>query len=366
MKQLLLFLAAIVLAAGSAGCSGPTEYRADSPEIEYTGRTHAPGDGSVSFDWSGTYLTCRFTGGYLAMRVTDTKRNYYNLYIDGRLQPHPVVTHGTDSLVVLARDLSFGEHLIRLQKRTEGEQGRTTIHAFTLSASGKLLPAQARRERLIEFIGDSLTCGFGTEGAGKDDPFLPETEDCNDAYACMLARLFDADYTLVAHSGRGLVRNYGDPEPVSASGTLVHRVGNLYDECDTLAWDYAAARRPDAVVVNLGTNDFSTRPHPSAEQFKAGYARLVDHLRRVYGPVPVVCVAPRIAPELLDHIRAFVRESGDERLYVAAYMEDYCNGSSDLGSCGHPNRAGQRKMAMLIAPYLSTATGWEIPDRPIE
>lgn len=366
MKQ-LIFLAAAALLALTAGCSGRSaEYRADAPQIEYVGRTHAPGDGSVSFDWSGTYLSCRFTGGYLAMRVTDTKRNYYNLFIDGELQPRPIVTEGTDSLIVLARDLSFGEHLVRLQKRTEGEQGRTTIHAFLLSSHGELLPAAARRERLIEFIGDSLTCGFGTEGTGKDDPFLPETEDCNDSYACMLARLFDADYVLIAHSGRGLVRNYGDPEPVSAGGTLNHRAGNLFDECDTLAWDFAAARRPDAVVVNLGSNDFSTRPHPSAEKFKAGYARLVGHLRRVYGAVPVVCVAPRVEAEVLDHIRAFVRESGDDRLYVAAFMQNYCNGDSDLGSCGHPNRAGQRKMAMLIAPYLSTATGWEIPCRAIE
>lgn len=366
MKRILYMFAAAAAFALSAGCAGRTEYRADAPEIEYVGRTQAAPDGSVSFDWSGTYLSCRFTGGYLAMRVSDTKKNYYNLYIDGELQPAPVATHGRDSLVVLARDLSFGEHIVRLQKRTEGEQGRTTIHAFCLSSHGRLLPAAARRERLIEFIGDSLTCGFGTEGTDKDDPFLPETEDCNDAYACMLARLFDADYTLIAHSGRGLVRNYADSEPVSAGGTLVHRMGNLYDQCDTLAWDFAAARRPDAVVVNLGTNDFSTRPHPSAVQFIDGYRRLVERLRAAYGPVPVVCVAPRVEERVLDHIREFVRQSGDGQLYVAAFMEDYCNGGSDLGSCSHPNRAGQRKLAMLIAPYLSTATGWEIPCRAIE
>lgn len=362
-RLLILCLTALALLPG---CSGRTQYRADAPEIEYVGRTQAAADGSVSFDWSGTYLYCRFTGGCLAMRVSDTGRNYYNLSIDGKPQPRPIVTEGRDSLIVLAKDLSYGEHLVCLQKRTEGEQGRTTIHAFELSSGGELLPAAARRERLIEFIGDSLTCGFGTEGASKDDPFLPQTENCNYAYACMLARLFDADYTLIAHSGRGLVRNYADPQPVSAGGTLNHRVGNLFDECDSIPWNYAAARRPDAVVVNLGSNDFSTQPNPSAEQFTAGYQRLVEHLRRVYGDVPVVCVAPRVNDEVLQYIREFVRRSGDKRLYVAAFMQDYCNGSSDLGSCGHPNREGQRKMAMLIAPYLSTATGWEIPCRAVE
>lgn len=362
-RLLILCLAATALLPG---CSGRTEYRADAPQIEYMGRTQAADDGSVSFDWSGMYLYCRFTGGYLAMRVSDTGRNYYNLTIDGKPQPQPIITHGSDSLIVLAAELSYGEHLVRLQKRTEGEQGRTTIHAFVLSSHGELLPAAARRERLIEFIGDSLTCGFGTEGASKDDPFLPQTENCDLSYACVLARLFDADYTLVAHSGRGLVRNYADPEPISAAGTLNHRVGNRFDECDSIRWDYAAARTPDAVVVNLGSNDFSTRPHPSAEQFIAGYERLVSHLRRVYGAVPIVCVAPRVEAEVLSYIQQFVRRSGDRQLHVAALLPDYCNDGSDLGSCGHPNRAGQRKMAMLIAPYLSTATGWEIPVRAVE
>lgn len=363
-RILFLCLAAFALLQGCA--SRIAEYRADAPQIEYVGRTHAPGDGSVRFDWSGTYLHCRFTGGYLAMRISDTKKNYFNLFIDGELQPRVIVTQGQDSLVVLARDLSFGEHVVSLQKRTEGEQGCTTIHAVQISAVGKLLPAASRRERLIEFIGDSLTCGFGTEGADKDDPFLPETENCNDAYACMLARLFDADYTLLAHSGRGLVRNYDDPMPVSSDGTLNHRAGNLFDECDSIPWNFAAARRPDAVVVNLGSNDFSTHPHPSAEQFTEGYTRLVAHLRKVYGSVPVVCVAPRTNADVLRYIRDFVERSGDRNLHYAAFLADYCNGDSDLGSCGHPNREGQRKMAMTIAPYLSTATGWSIPHRAIE
>ena len=92
------------------------ELPAASPEIRYVGRTETTG-GSVSFDWSGTYFECRFTGGSLAVRVSDTKRNYYNLTLDGH-DAGIVATFGTDSLVVLAEGLGEGEHTLQMQKRT--------------------------------------------------------------------------------------------------------------------------------------------------------------------------------------------------------------------------------------------------------
>ena len=169
-----------------------------------------------------------YAGGSLAMRVSDTKKNYYNLTVDGR-DAGVVTTFGTDSVVVLAEKLGRGEHTVRMQKRTEGEQGRTTIHAFLLDRGGRLLPASPAPGRHIEFIGNSLTCGYGTEGLSKDEPFKPQTENCNKAYACIIARYFGADYTLIAHSGRGAARNYGDKNTTSQN-TMADRIANTFDE----------------------------------------------------------------------------------------------------------------------------------------
>ncbi len=332
---------------------------ANAPEIEYVGRTLVSDDGSVSFDWSGTYFHCRFTGGYLAMRVSDTKKNYYNLFIDGQLQKEVITTHGKDSLIVLAKGLSRREHVITLQKRTEGEQGLTTIHSFEFM--GELRQAGLRKARYIEFIGDSITAGFGTEGKDPKEPFSPETENCNLAYGAILSRMFDTDYTFLAHSGRGLVRNYADTAKVSKLGTMSDRVLCVFDERITPKWDYSSVRRPDVVVINLGSNDFSTRPHPSKEDYILGYENLVKHLRLVYGDIPIICVSPRAGQEVFDYTREFVANSADSKLYFAAFMQNYCNDSSDLGAVGHPNNRGNMKIAMLIAPYLSTATGWDIP-----
>ena len=78
------------------------------------------------------------------------------------------------------------------------------------------------------------------EGLSKDEPFKPQTENCNKAYACIIARYFGADYTLIAHSGRGAARNYGDKNATSQN-TMADRVANTFDEAAEPAWDFAAS-----------------------------------------------------------------------------------------------------------------------------
>ena len=135
---------------------------------------------------------------------------------------------------------------------------------------------------------------------------------------------------------------------------------------ETPAWDPAQALyRPDLVVIHLGTNDFSTQPYPSRDEFRAAYLRILGNLRAAYGEqTPILCVAPR-----MGNAYAYIREICDEAPYpnlgFAAIFTGYCNGGSDLGSSAHPNYAGQRKMAMLLIPYVSSLTGWEAPVAPI-
>ena len=53
-------------------------------------------------------------------------------------------------------------------------------------------------------------------------------------------------------------------------------------------------------------------------------------------------------------------------VHFTAVLPGYCNDGSDLGSSAHPNYTGQRKLAMLLIPYVSTLTGWEAEAKPIE
>lgn len=344
----------------------PKEYEASSPEIRYVGRVHSSDDG-VSFDWSGTYLECRFRGEKISVRVSDTKRNYYNVFIDGE-QRSVISTSGCDTLITLADSLGDRAHTLRLQKRTEGEQGRTTIHSLVLEQGGELLALESLPSRHIEFVGDSLTAGYGTEGLSKDEPYLAETQNCNLAHSAIIARYFDADYTLIAHSGRGVARNYGDKNTTSEV-TMAEHIERMFDEDPASCWDWKASpHTPDIVVIHLGTNDFSTMPYPSKEEFTMDYIKILRSLRAGYGEqVPILCVAPYVGSPCFDYIKEMVKNQPVANLYFTAVVNgNYCNDSSELGSSAHPNYIGQRKMAMTLIPYISTITGWEIQSKVIE
>lgn len=357
------------------------------PMVRYTGRVVKGHDGSVSFDWSGTYAELKFTGGFLAIRVSDSRKSYYNIFINGQ-RVSVVSTFGKDSVIVLAAGLKGRYNTAYIQKRSEGEQGKTTIHSFILAGKGDILGYNPGRTRHIEFIGNSLTVGFGTEGKSKDEKFKAETENCDLAFGAIISRYFDADYTLIAHSGWGAARNYGDSlrvsrismkdkmlqtfdmEPVNAvAGQNVSVGQNTAGQNSTghfesgQIWNFKDYR-PDIVVINLGSNDFSTKPHPLKEEFLGCYSIIIDRLRDKYGDVPILCIAPNRGPAF-EYLQEFVKVRADKKLFFTAYLQGVYNGDTDLGSVGHPNYSGQQKMAMTLIPYISTATGWPLTGKPV-
>ncbi len=338
-------------------CAGEkTTPVAESP-ARVVGRTLTLNDGSIQFDWSGVYLEIRFEGSYLALELSDTKRNYFNLWVDGQEQPK-FTSEGDHTLVELFNDpTNRGKHLVRIQKATEAEQGRCTLH--TLTTDGRLLPTEGLKlPRHIEFYGDSLTCGYGTESLQGSDPFLPETENCRYTYAALTATHFGADYSLISHSGRGLVRNYGDSLQLSdPTLTMSARAFRLFDEDPASAWDFAQSPyRPDALVITLGTNDFSTLPNPTEEQFAEGYRALIEQLRSAWGEeLPVLCVTHSpIAAKIVREMVKTIPHTAMADISWGVY-----NRTTDLGASEHPNRYGHEKMARIVIEEFQKLTGWE-------
>ena len=329
--------------------------------ITWIGRTAAAADGSVAFDWSGVTARIRFTGTTLSLDCSDTKLNYFNVWIDR--EPSEKVdlvikTEGAQTLV-LAQKLRKGEHTVVLQKRSEGEQGRVTFAA--LETDGVFLQAAGPKARKIEFVGDSYTCGYGTEAASREEPFRTEEENCNLTYAAIAGRYFDADIQIVAHSGRGIIRNYGD-----GRGPLMpERYLQVFDEDpDAAPWD-ASRFVPDIVVIYLGTNDFSTGKQPNLGGWCANYRKLLQEIRTNYGEsVPILCVASKANELMGDYVEQAVLRSGIPNVHWTSIQESAHNDTSDLGASWHPNYTGQRKVASCVIPYIATLTSWDLPFTP--
>ena len=376
-KRITLLAALVFCAVGvtAAPKATDTSIKASDSRITYIGRTEVK-DGNVSFDWTGTYLKVRFQGNSLSFKVSDTKKNYYNVWIDGSMATTPdkvVTVSGTDTTIVIfsAEELKarFGKdrkaakaaHQVILQKRTEGEQGITTISEFT--TDGEFLQADAPKDRIIEYIGDSYTCGYGTESSNKER-FKPETENQNLTYACAVARYFDADQIVTAHSGMGIVRNFNSK---FTDYCMPERYTQTFDTDKERKWDAKGCPlKPGITVIYLGTNDFSRGMQPAERLFVKNYIKLLNEIKDNYGDAhPVLCLVPKHDPLMLEYVRKVQDSCGLKNVHVAALSPSVHNNVEDMGADGHPNYNGHLKIAYTVIPYVSTITGWDLTGNQV-
>jgi len=367
MTVMVLFPLSLDVGAATETVETP----ASDPRVTFVGRTAVNGD-SVSFDWTGVYLRVRFEGDYLAVRASDTKHNYYDVWLDAAstadTPDKTFETHGKDTLIEIFNGSDFkarqrkknakGVHQVVVLKRTEGEQGLTTFYKFV--THGNLLQADKLKERQIEFVGDSYTCGYGTEGKGPNERFSPATENANLSYAAIVGRYFDADYSVVAHSGWGICRNYNDN---FKGDYMPMRYLRTFDCKDDVKWDAKASSfRPSVTVILLGTNDFSTGRQPTLAAWKQGYLALLKSIKANYGEGhPVLCTAARGNMMVFDYVRAAVEACGMVNVSFMCYGPDTFS-DAELGSDFHPNYQAHRKIAHAVIPYIATMAGWPLHD----
>ena len=361
MKRILLSLLSAVAAFGAVA---QERIPAADSRITFVGRTLVSEDGAVSFDWSGVYARVAFSGGYLALDAGDTGKDYFNVWIDREpsAEPDKVIVIDRDTTVVLfqQKERKPQPHRIIIQKRTEAEQGRATFRAFQAHAFSQ---AEGIRERVIEVIGDSYTCGYGSENSVREDPFRPQDENPAKTYADILGRYFGADILRVAHSGQGIDRNYND---AGRGWHMPQRYLQTFDLAKEPAWEFQGPK-PSITVIYLGTNDFSTGRQPGFPEFQAGYIRLLKAVKAHYGDAhPILCVAPKHTLDHHDYIRRVVESCGLPNVFYAGLPIEVHNNDSDLGASWHPNYTGHLKKAHVLIPVVSTLTGWPMENKPVE
>jgi len=234
---------------------------------------------NLTYQWPGVYFEATFaaTAVYFSVGPGDA-------ILHVSVDDEPVA-----SLVKPAQGsyrvegLKPGTHTIRIDVGSENQAAPATFGGFALPPNGKASPPQ-KRARQIEFIGDSYTVGYGNISPKREctTDEVWATTDTSRAFGPIVARHYGADYQINAISGRGIVRNWdgtpGDPLPVAYPFVLFDKKTAHKDD----AW------RPQIIVIELGTNDFSTALHPQERwktraelhaDFEATYVRFVKQLR---------------------------------------------------------------------------------------
>ena len=336
--------------------------RANDPRIVIMGRTDTSSPEVVRFGYPGVTLFVQFEGSELALRAASTNgKSRLGLNLDGKML-EPVDVSVGEAELMLVHDLVPGRHRLAISHLTETWIGVVSI--FGISAGGgELLQADPLPERRLLFIGDSVTCGEAVD-RGKDCNKDASWWNASASYGALAARAFDANFQLVCYGGRGLVRDWQGKSDVENAPKFFELA--IAEQSPRVPWDHARFS-PNAVVVSLGTNDFSLGigPLPDEQGFLTAYVAFLKEIRAQYPQAFIVLTEGAIVNDQADParpqktvLRSYIRKTiellGDER--VMAWNAEHRPGDA----CdAHPTRAQHALMAQELVRLLSAKLGWE-------
>ncbi len=266
---------------------------------------------------------------------------------------------------VLYESETVKETKLCLVKYSEAAFGKVGIKS--LSIDGEQLPRPApTRQRRLEFIGDSITCGYGNEGDWMVDVFNTTQENPWDAYAAITARTLNADYHLVSWSGIGIISNWTDQEVPNEEWLMPELYPYTDKACDLALgkeperWDYHGYV-PDCIVINLGTNDNSyTKGIPErVAMFAEKYDQFLRQVRSCNPDSVILCTLGAMGQELCPVIREIVTgqaEEGDQKLYFLPF--EVQKSEDGIGADWHPSKITHRKMADVLESKIREIMNW--------
>lgn len=209
----------------------------------------------------------------------------------------------------------------------------------------------------LEFIGDSITCGYGVEGIWEKDLFTTQTERPDKAYAIQTCKILKAQAQLCSWSGIGITSHYVDPETVNLPETswLMPPTWPYTDKGLSLrlgiepeVWNQERFS-PDIVVINLGTNDISWVRNVEERRlnFVAQYRQLLESVHR-RSPNAKICCCIGAMGDLLNYsvqeaAELFNKEFKNVKIKTVFFpVQDEKDG---IGTDWHPSPVTHKKMA---------------------
>ena len=248
-------------------------------------------------------------------------------------------------------------HLSEANNGTVGVSGIKVNSDCTVPVS----PTE-KKDMTIEFIGDSITCGYGVEGKSNGEQFSTGTENFMKSYAYLTAEKLGADYSAVSYSGYGVVSGYTTGEKNTDS--LVPKnyaiVGQQFGY-DT-PWDFES-HKSNVIVINLGTNDSSytsTDVETRGPEYQEKYVEFLKQIRTLNPDSYIICTfgtmgGETLYPYLEKAVDEFVSDTGDTK--ITCYQCATQSASDGYGCDWHPSAVTQQKSAAVLADKICQVTG---------
>jgi lysophospholipase L1-like esterase len=288
----------------------------------------------VAFDFEGESVTLTLVQGDLLYQNDPRILPRVAFYVNGERVIDDLIDQAEKTYTLT------DSGTVELIKLSEGHMSSVGVKA--IQTNGVITPVP-QRDLLIEFIGDSITTGYGVD-ATRDDSFTTATQDVTKSYAYLTAQALNADLRIQAVSGSGVVSG--------STGTGVkasEHVMPLYYEWSN---PQNKTRPPDIIVINLGTNDTSyTRRDPSREaEFTAAYTSFLISLRGMYPDAYIVCSMGMMGDGLFDAMSAAVQKFDDKNTALLRFEEQ--RAEDGYGADRHPGVISHQKAAEALIGFL--------------
>lgn len=347
--------------------------KADEEHVKVMGRTFTDANGSRWLNNLCSGVEFSFTGTKASIDVQAvSNENKEHL---GR-----IAIYVNDKLVVddlidkLNKTYDFFESeeeqtvSVKIMRLSESAYIPFAIDSINTTSTAEIQPT-AVKSRKIEFIGDSITCGYGVDDQSTTSHWSTANSDGSKAFAYKTAQKLGAEYSMFAASGFGVISGYtgGDintlqtiPQYYGSQGFSWYTLPNGKKATD-IAWNFDVDE-PDAIVINLGTNDSSYTKDDEAK--KAAFVeKYVDFLKQIRSKNPTATIfctlgtmGQDLYPQVEEAVASYSKETGDKNITSLEF--DVQNMNDGVCVDWHPTEATHEKASETLADYMSYVMGW--------
>lgn len=318
---------------------------------------------AVSFIMTGDRVEAVMTSNGNA--YADNQQCWMGVLINGELTDRFRLYPGEDTYTLYDGEMLENAE-ISIIKLTENQMANSGIVSIT--ANAKRIAPKSKSDLSIEFIGDSITCGYGNEADDPSDGYDSAQQNGTATFGYYTAQALGAEYSMVSVSGIGLISDYTGTVGVKEDYLLMP---DAYDYSDAnfelrrgydelTPWDFGGGS--DIVVINLGTNDYSYtgKNEELQDDFCNAYYEFLGQVRRSNPDADIICTLGILGSQLYGQIEeaahAYSEDTGDEHIFTMKF--DYQAEEDGYGGDYHPTPATHRKAAEKLTEYIRT-----LPDR---
>lgn len=347
--------------------------------------------GYPNLDWTASEIEFWATASgnveiLMDVNIKARSQIYFTVYVDDVRQPRMGIYHSSvpnapnvvkNGEATLNIDIGkdYKEHHIKIIRQTEAYSATITVKSLTMF--GELKGRKATDRPLIEFIGDSITCGLGDMTLKTDttyyDPGYPNdkkmnygdgNQDGTIAYPFLTAENIGYDRRVVSRSGMAVYYPNSSSKDINSlllSWTNAYNYANVFDSSNQTD-EYSPERQADIVCINLGTNDMNGNqlygyvPDNTNDlsifspEFAKKIAAFLKIIKAKSPNAKIVWVVGAMRNDYLTAVElAFKELGGEEKGYYC------CKVSSGLkdGGGDHPSKASHTLLANELTDYLN-------------